>query len=299
MQSDVTWRYFNALKEKGEDVTFSILCFQGQRPFKKLCFDHRQYDGISALCEMAREQPPSGFKAPTLKSSPRPSILKRLSLLTLWWLRLWPGIGKAWRNRGPVAQPVSAFASLDQSAGTAAVLAALDKTSQRYLKASWWPRLWMVPVALYDQIHREIPPQNNVAFVDVRLYGETQVENITQQIRRDLLQGLYWGTGLSLNSALLLGATFFKFSLNFLHHFFRRTGTLTNLGTWTIPGLPADEWWAIQLTVAKLSPVGASMVEINGKLALGIQFHPSLGWSEEMAKEFMSEWKKNLLGQSK
>ncbi len=299
MQSDVTWRYFNALKEKGEDTSFSVVCFHGQKPFKKLCFDHRRYDGISALCEMARAQPAEGLKVPTLKSSPRPSSLKRLYSLSLWWLRLWPGIGRAWRHRGEAALAVSAFISLEQSAGTAAVLAALDKTSQRYLKPSLWPRLWMVPVALYDRIHREIPPQNNVAFVDVRLYGETQMGSISKQIRRDLHQGLYWGTGLSLNSALILGTAFFKFSLNFLHHFFRRTGTLTNLGSWTMPGLPADEWWAIQLTVAKLSPVGASMVEINGKLGLGIQFHPTLGWNETMAQTFVNEWKENLLGQGK
>ncbi len=302
MQSDVTWQYFNALKEKGEDVTFSIIGFHGQRPFKKLCFDHRHYDGITAVCEMARGLPQEGFTAPELKSSPRPHLLTRISYLALWWLRLWPGIGKTWKKRGEVEQTVSAFIHIDRSqwkgGGTAVVLAALDRTSQRYLTPSFLPRLWMVPVALYERISRELPPQNNVAFVDVRLFGQGNSRRVTQQMHRDLRQGLYWGTGLSLNCALLFGPSVFKFSLNFLHHFFRRTGTLTNLGAWTMPGLPDDEWWAIQLNVATLSPVGAGMMEINGHLGLGIQFHPTLRWNETMARNFMDEWKAEILSES-
>jgi hypothetical protein len=301
MQSDVTWKYFNALKEKGEDVTFSIVCFHGERPFKKLCFDHRRYDGVSALCEMARGLPQEGFIAPELKSSPRPHVLRRISYFALWWLRLWPGVGKAWRKRGEGEKAVSAFIHIDRSqwkgGGTAVVLAALDKTSQRYLAPSLWPRLWMVPVALYSQVKRDLPPQNNVAFVDVRLFSQGDVHTITKQMHRDLRQQLYWGTGLTLNAALLFGTSLFKFSLNFLHHFFRRTGTLTNLGAWTMPGLPDDEWWAIQLTVATLSPVGAGMMEINGQLGLGVQFHPTLQWNEAMAKSFVEEWKNELLSE--
>jgi hypothetical protein len=40
------------------------------------------------------------------------------------------------------------------------------------------------------------------------------------------------------------------------------------------------------------------MMEINGQLGLGVQFHPTLQWNETMANAFMEEWKAEILRQS-
>lgn len=304
-KKDIVWEYFDLLREHGEEASFTIKRFQGESPIDSVRFDHRNYDGISAMCELARTLPADGFTPPTLTVKLEPSLLKKFWLLLKWSLYLWPGIGKAWQTSNAKTRPVSAFVRLSPSewtnlktnGGTARVIAALDLTAQKYLQPSWLPRLWMIPVGLYPQITRDLPPRNRVSFVDLRLFETgTALKTITTQLRESLTEGRYWGSFLSMYALKLLGKKLFIRQLQFMHHFFRRTGTLTNVGDWKIPTLPPEEWWAVQVTVVKISPVGASMLEVNGNLGLSVQFHQCLGWSEAQAQAFVKEWKAHLLG---
>lgn len=303
---DIVWRYFDVLKQSGEETSFAIIRFRSERPLEKLTFDHRQYDGVSAICEIARKLPKEGFVPPHFKVAPKPSLFKRWMMLLTWSLQLFPGLGRQWKKGSGVRMAAQAFVSLSQKewsdiqtrkgAGTSAVLSSLDSLAQKYLTDSALPRLWMIPVGLYEKIDRSLYPQNKVAFVDVSLWSEgNQKEAIQSQLKRDLPKGLYWGSILTLHIVDLLGESGFLFSLKFMHHFFRRTGTLTNVGSWTIPGIPPEEWWAVQVTTVKMSPVGVGMLEINGQLGLGIQFHPSLRWNPIEAQKFALEFKKELL----
>ncbi len=301
---DVTWDYFDVLRLSGEEATFSIVRFQGEKPLEKLRYDHRDYDGISAICEIARKLPAETFQAPNLQIQPKPSLFKQFLLLIVWCARVSPGIGKSWLKNKGLYLPSSAFISITKNEAanlkysTADFLEALDRTAQPYLRKSLLPRLWMIPVGLYPQINRELPPLNRVSFVDVKLWNHSTTDKINSGIKRDLRSGLYWGSLLTLYTPRLLGKINFVFLLKVLHHFFRRTGTLTNLGQWTMKTQEANEWWAVDTTVVRISPVAASMIEINGCIGLGIQFHPSLRWTQSDAQKFMAEWKNNLLSQS-
>ncbi len=303
-KKDIVWEYFDLLREHGEEASFTIKRFQDESPIDSVRFDHRSYDGISAMCELARTLPVDGFTPPQLMVKAEPSNLKKLWLLLKWSVLLWPGVGRAWKKSSTNSDPVTAFirltpsewAPLKRSGGTAKVIAALDLTAQKYLKPSWLPRLWMIPVGLYPQISRDIPPKNRVSFVDLRLFEQGNAfQTVSSQLRESLSEGRYWGSFLSMYAIKLLGKKIFLWQLHFMHHFFRRTGTLTNLGDWKLATLPSDEWWAVQVTVVKISPVGASMLEVNGSLGLSVQFHQCLGWSEAQAQTFIKEWKAHLL----
>jgi hypothetical protein len=303
---DIVWRYFDVLKQSGEETNFTIHRYRSERPLEKLTFDHRQYDGVSAICEIARKLPSEGFVPPQFKVAPKPSLFKRCMMLLTWSRQLFPGVGRSWITGTGVRMSAQAFINISEKEwsdiqarkgnGTVAILSTLDVVAQKYLTDSPLPRLWMVPVGLYEKIDRSLHPQNKVAFVDVSLWSEgNQKEAIQSQLKRDLPKGLYWGSILTLHIVDLLGEQVFLFSLKFMHHFFRRTGTLTNVGSWSIPGIPTEEWWAVQVTTVKMSPVGVGMLEINGQLGLGFQFHPSLRWTPLDAQKFAIEWKKELL----
>jgi hypothetical protein len=302
---DIFWRYFNALREHGEDVSIQIARFRGERPLEKLTFDHRTYDGISAVCSMVRSLPAEGLVVPRLQVSPAPSTVGKLKRLFLWWWRLLPALGKSWKKKSGLLYAPAAFVHLTpqqwtdvqarKGRGTSVVLTALDRVAQKHLTPSLLPRLWMIPVALYDKLQRETPPQNNVSFVDVRLTGASSPETVSYLLKRELTQGIYWGATWVLPSALLLGEKFYGLVLYVLPYFFRRTGTLTNLGAWSIPGLAADEWWALQAPVAALSPMATGMLETNGYLGLSVKFHAGLRWTASDAQAFAEELKLELL----
>jgi hypothetical protein len=304
---DIVWRYFDTLKQSGEDTTFSIHRYRSERPLEKLTFDHRVYDGVSAVCELARKLPAEGFAPPQFKVVDKPNLFRRCLMLFRWSRQLFPGLGREWKEGSGVRIAAQAYIHIDKNewsdiqvrkgSPTNIILSSLDLVAQKYLKSSTLPRLWMIPVGLYDQIDRSLHPQNRVAFVDVSLWNKgNQITSIQGQLKRDLSKGLYWGSILSLNIVDLVGVKIFVFFLKFLHHLFRRTGTVSNFGAWKVTGIPSDEWWVIQMTTVRISPVGIGMIEVNGQLGVGIQFHSSLRWTPLEAQKFAQEWKKEILG---
>jgi hypothetical protein len=303
-KKDLFFRYFNALKISGEDATFSLVRLQGKQIVEKIVFDHRKYDGVSAICEISKRAEIGKVIPPTLNLALPPSISKKLFYLLQWYLHIFPALGRGWKVRNADEKSVSSYESLDveswkkiqtKKMGTAAVLESLDKTSLSYLKESQSSRIWMIPVGLYSSIDLNMSPRNQVSFIDIVLKGkQDQFPLIKNQLIRFLKGGQYWGNVLSLYPVKILGEIFFSKILKKIHHVFRKTGTLTNVGQWTIEGLDPVERWGIEATVAKVSPVGASMLEINGYLTLGVQFHPSLKFSQMDADEFIRMWKKNL-----
>jgi hypothetical protein len=303
---DVFWNYFEALRLSGEDISFALVRLRGTQILERISFDHRRYDGVSALCEYISQKKYTKATPPNLRSKAEPTMTKKIIHLFNWYRHLWPGLGRGWQKRSSKAQQVGSQIMLtpeewkgvqSQKPATVAVLEALDRVAQNYYLPSALPRLWMIPVGLYPMIDLSMSPSNRVSFVDMKLTGNKTEDQISTQLRDLLTQGQYWGSVLSLSIVHFFGVSLFSRLLALMPHFFRKTGTLTNVGQWEVPELEADESWSIAVTTVAISPVGASMLEINGKLALGIQFHKSLGWSPEQAESFAKEWKEQLLNQ--
>ena len=302
---DVFWRYFEALRLSGEDITFALVRLRGSTILERISFDHRRYDGVSALCEYLTQNKFTQVTPPSLRSSPEPGHFKKLLHLLSWYVHLWPGLGRSWKARSPHHQQVGSQISLseeewkrvqERKPATVAVLEALDRTAHAFYHPSRLPRIWMIPVGLYPTIDLSLEPSNRVSFIDLKLTGTDELENqIKTQLKTFLSQGQYWGNALTLDIVRLLGVRLFSKILKPMPHFFRKTGTLTNVGQWRIPSLDPDETWSIAVTTVGISPVGASMLEINGKLSLGIQFHAKLAWTQAQAQDFVQEWKARLL----
>lgn len=307
MKRDVFWKYFESFRLRGEDIHFTLVRSNPQSILERITFDHRYYDGISAICEYSRQRKLSVTSLPNLLTTPEPSVIKKLSQLFSWYKHIFPGLAQDWNRGSRSSIQVGARTSIDVASwkelqkikpGTVAVLEALDKVSLKYLKPSNLPRIWMIPVGLYPSIDIQTPPSNRVSFIDIKLSESSNTHpEIKSQLKKFLSTGQYWGNLYSTYVVHFLGVRMFSLLLFFLPYFFRKTGTLTNIGQWKINHLPENEYWSIDVTVVKLSPVGASMLEINGQLGLGVQFHSSLGYTQEMADSFITEWRDELLNQ--
>lgn len=291
--------YFSGFKKAGIDTVFEIHRHQGEKVSERHAFDHVDYDGLSAMLEMVRKFPPEGMKLPKVSVPNKPSSWKRLFELARWYVRFFPFKPSLWKSLGESklasASLLFSHVSNDKMLN-ARLLLSLDQVVKEHLLKPTKRRMWMLPVGLYPMVLRELPPLNRVSFVDLSVDDQTDVIELEAQIKRELKSLSYWGTMLTMWPARLMGQWMFSLLARTLHLSFRRTGTFSNMGEWTIPSLPADEWWSFgKGVVARMSPFEAAAVTINGKLGVSVHFHASLGWSDERALEFLINWKTKYL----
>jgi hypothetical protein len=146
-------------------------------------------------------------------------------------------------------------------------------------------------VAMYEKIDFTINGGNQTSFIDVEINQKTNLENLKAQIHQSLKDQSYWGTILTLYLVTLMGINLFALYLRTAHLSFRRTGTLTNMGEWKIPGLPADEWWVFgDGMVALMNPMVATAMVVNGNLGVSAIFHESIGMNSDQAMDFINKW---------
>lgn len=301
---DYIQTYFECFKATGTDTTLEINRMRGSEVIEAISFDHVTHDGISIMTELARRYPAEGFMAPTLVVKPKPSMSKRLLELAKWYIRHYPFMPPKWKefSRGKTHNSngkvmIENWKSGDQSVSlNTKLLFALDQTSREHLTNTKPARVWMTPVGMYTSISRETSPKNRVSFIDIEVGNQSTLADVQTASKEQLKNLSYWGTILTMALPQVLGKFLFKYVAKYTHLVFRRTGTLTNLGEWTIPGLAPDEWWTFgQLSVAKMAPVAGTAIMVNGKLGLSVHFHPIVGFSDAEAQDFAEKWKANFL----
>lgn len=283
--------YFRCLDEAGEKMTFELVKFKENRT-EELSFNHLTYDGASALCEVLNSLP-GQKKLPDLKVSTPPTLMKRLWMATVWWYSV--SYRPFFRPKGnSPGQYLSGFRTLkvkDETNLNARILLALHQAFETRKNT-----LWMLPVSLHPKLKLGMPPQNNVSFIDVKITSEDYELSVRKKISQQLKQKVYWGTIYSMLIPKLLGKTIFIRIFPYFHWFLHRTGTFTNLGKWEIENL--HEAWGIRATVVPLNPVGASALQINSELTLGLQLHPCLKLSRAELNQILDRWQSLLQAQS-
>lgn len=295
--------YFECFRDSGMKTVFQVFRMRGNEKVEAHPFDHVHYDGISAITELARKFPVDGFNAPALTLKPKPHVVKRIYELLKWYVRFYPFMPSKWKSFSDNEKEITTaitqvpdWASTDTKISiNTKLLLALDQTSRKYLMNAK-PRVWMSPVGLYNKVTRDISPANRVSFIDLKIANNSTLEDVQEESKSQLKELNYWGTILTMYISVFFGKWFFTKFAKIVHLTFRRTGTFSNMGEWTIPGIPQDEWWVFgEGCVAKMSPVEGTAIVINGKMGLSVHFHPSLGIDHTRAQTFINEWKDNFL----
>lgn len=296
--------YFECFKRAGISTLFEIHRMQGDNVIEKIPFDHVTHDGISAVLEVARKFPSDGFRSPKLVLKPRPSLLKQWIELMKWYTNFMPSLPAKWKTfKGNPADVVSAAVEIENwnsndpriSVNTY-LLFALDQTSKEYLTNGNNPRVWMAPVGLYDGVKRDLPPSNRVSFIDIKIKNSSTPLDVQNSAKSQLMALNYWGTLLIMKYSVRMGRFLFIQYAKVLHHFFRRTGTFSNMGEWTLTGIDPKEWWVFgRGCVAKMSPVEGTAMVVNGRMGISIHFDHSLKLTQKDAQIFVKRWKENYL----
>lgn len=296
--------YFEGFRSAGISTMFEIHRMQGNNLVEKFSFDHVNYDGISAVLEVARKFPEEGFMSPKLVLKPKPSFLYRLKELAKWYAAFYPFMPPKWKTQtGNPTDVISAVIEIEnwqssdvKTSVNTKLLFALDLTSKEYLTNGEKPRVWMTPVGLYNGVSRDLPPSNRVSFIDIKIKHTSSEDEIQESAKRQLMERHYWGTIMTMRLPQIIGKYLFKLAAKNMHLFFRRTGTFSNMGEWTIPGIDPKEWWVFgRGCVAKMSPVEGTAMIVNGRLGISVHFDPSLKMTREDAQIFVKRWKENYL----
>jgi hypothetical protein len=158
--------------------------------------------------------------------------------------------------------------------------------------------LWMLPVSLHQHISLGMKPQNNVSFIDVKVKTSDTSLDLKTKINHELKSGSYWGTIYSLIIPKLLGKSLLIKTFPYFRIFLKRSGTFTNVGKWIVPSVEANESWGIKATVVSLNPLGASALQVNNQLTIGLQIHPSLGLPKHKLDRILDLWQSALQSQS-
>lgn len=296
--------YFECFRAAGINTIFRIYRMQGSVKVAERSFDHVDYDGISAVTELARQFPAEGFVAPRLTVKPKPSLLKCAWELAKWYARFYPFMPPKWKTYPDKKSGITCAiievenwkkTDLEISVNTK-LLFALDLASKEFLTNSEKPRVWMTPVGMYNGITREIEPSNRVSFIDIKIKKDSTQKDVQFSAKKQLLELNYWGTIGTMWYSTLFGKAPFIFFTKHMHLVFRRTGTFSNMGEWKIPGIPQNEWWTFgQGCVADISPVEGTAIVINDRMGLSLHIHESIGMPQTEADRFISRWKEIYL----
>jgi len=295
-----TQKYFEAFSRIGVSTELRLFQMKGSEIATEGSYDHADYDGISAVMGFANSLGYHKVYPPKLSYSPPVGWRKAFRELARWYFAFFPFKTALWK-KNPPTQRVSAWErwnvpeSLSSSDLNALLLLSLDQTSLKYLEHQRAARMWMIPVGLYQDIESAKGSGNAVSFIDVSIDDSTSSHSLKDQIRSYLKNRTHWGTLLTIKPVALFGVWAFSQFLKIAHLSFRRTGTLTNVGSWKVPELSEDEWWVFgDGMVAKMNPVIGTALMVNGKLGVSIIFDASLGKSKKDAEIFLTEWKLNL-----
>lgn len=300
MKNDFTHKYFKAFSRIGVSTELVLFQMKDEKIISKKGYDHADYDGLTAVSGFANSLGHSQFSSPKITySSPLP-FWKSFRELLRWYMDFFPFKSSLWKSKKPT-QRVSAWqkwnppADLTSSELNARLLLSLDETSKEHLQNSKKARMWMIPVGLYPDLEATKEKGNAVSFIDVSIDDATTPKTLNDQIRFYLKKGTHWGTLLTIKPAGIFGVWLFSQFLKTAHLSFRRTGTLTNVGNWEVPGLPEDEWWVFgDGMVARMNPAIGTALMVNGKLGVSIIFDASVGKSKDDAQVFLSSWKINF-----
>lgn len=305
--------WFKVLEERGEFSSFSVIEETSEGERLETDFFHGDMDGIGGFLTIMKERGETEFILPELPKRPSPSsfvyavsffhYLTRIPFYSAGWkLReRWSKksekpLARAWGTlTKEETERVWAKAKALGVSRNTYFLYHLDRALRPYIKDSFFPRYWLIPVNLRTDFtdHRG----NITGFIDARITDRIQLGSLDQKLKKALLRGEALGGHVGITIGRFIGPFLLRF-LVVVNDFLQvRTGVFTNLGNWkSREGTSLRSKWFGFPPVIKAQPFGAMTGSMNGEQSLTVVFHPSLTRSPEIAQECLESWKKNLIG---
>lgn len=316
MKIDWVAETFSSLRDCGEDISIVYGKNSGSpadtepRWFE---LQHNEYDGVSGLARLLREQGLRVEKLPVLRDD-RLTFFRGLQGV----FACLPGLKvrrQQWKSGFDWTRPVS-FLPVNQrvawrlftEAQTESVVAAakaagvtvntyllfhLDRVVSAELTPPTAGTRWMIPVNLRGAVTRPAvdPPQMSFLAVDVeRGASARQLQASIDRLKRN---GFHWGMWLMLQLSRLVGVDGMRREVRKREkQEFGATGMFSNLGVWDIAG--AGNWIFCPATTRSY-PVGAGCITISGRMAVTMQLHDGLGRDLQTSRSLLEAWSQACL----
>ncbi len=273
---------------------------------------HAQYDGLGALATLLDEAvtpPHAGLpaarsvspanRAERLRAFAR-IVARKSSTATL------RGHDLAWRARGGVGlrclpEDHAVAWRCFSRAETAAIVAGARTEGVTVNSALLWALarataaemdgdagVWLVPVNLRGLVQQRVPHANHIGFLHVRVGRDASARGVHDAVRGEIARGAHWGAWTLANLGEALGERAIEGIARARRPGRRGTlGVFSNLGA--LDGDGRDAWLFCPPTSLS-QPLAVGALTWNGRLALLLQFHPSLSRSAADARALLDRW---------
>jgi hypothetical protein len=303
-----TW--FPMMERLGESTVMSFYRYGPEGLRERHVLKHTDYDGMGAMRLLLHGPGARNRPLEQTREKRPPHWLKiLLAILRHAWMTfthtvLWKGYDPRRVGRAPAVAWVSfdvadsgalkAYAASRKTSLNILLLLALERATRPRMIAGGRTR-WSIPVNLRGAtgLPEEVP--NQFSLIDVICPPGMEVEDLHRRVVRKLKQGNHWANWALMHYGKHAG-------LKRAEEAFRNgyakprpgTGGISSVGEWDSERVAPDEAWVVFGPTSKLSPVSMATAAVNGKLAVTLQIHPSLGSTTESTAEHMEGWLKEL-----
>ena len=312
MTTDRIGMVFELLEELGEDprFQFSLRQVASVEPMATLTISHAECDGFGAMSRLLRREG-IAYVAPAQRAdAPAPSWRERLRALVRI-VRYRPASPlvlvprtTTWKPGDRVTQRPEAgrILSAEESAAIFAAARAAGASVTSYLLhglteavatalAEPSPTVtWAVPVNMRGPV-RIADDANGSSLTPVDVPRGDTPAAVHGALQAALAANLHWGKWDQLNLAARLGRRILrkKIAAHYATAGTARLGVFSNVGVWS--GATAPDVGVIAYGVPVLpDPLCAIALTWNGKLALSLRAHPSLGVDDATVAGWLEAW---------
>lgn len=314
MKNDATGIWFEAFKSLGEptDIIFDFKLKEEKNP-QIVKYPHSLGDGTAALYEISAIRNLSIEKTVEIKSPPPIKFLTYLKQILFFNYHARPRREKLWPfiitpcttietlyahlvlDKNTLLELKSKLKSKNVSLNTH-LLHSLNLATCQCLSPLRKDLVWIVPVNFRRELGLKVDAPGNLAANFTCVIKDESALELQQKISHLLKSKRHWGTWFWQNTSSWMTFGLVKFLTKARLHPNYCAGIFTNLGEWQ--STTEFSHFAFFVNPILSHPIGASSLELNNELNLGLRLYPSLPLNSEQLQIFLQTWKSNILSEN-
>jgi hypothetical protein len=299
---------YQVAEELGEDIDIVIFKFdKGSESFNFFKRKHSQFDGLSAMADVLKQQGAIVKKLPMQSIGKEPGTWKSIKLMKQFLSTNGKATAK-WKDQvdfeivGKSKGFIFTFFSKEQTKKilehkrtslSSFLIHSLDEVSLDFFIDREGMRKWILPLNMRQRNKHEQYYGNCTASFVLHT-GEGRTES---DIQNELLEAIkrddHWGSWFYTNMPKYLGKTLLKRIASKLRN--NGHGYLTHMGKWPTKNIVLkeeneQELWMTASIPSRVVPLAAACILWNDQLALTLRTHPCLKQELGETGELMKAW---------
>lgn len=303
---------YSVAEELGEDI--DIVIFKFDKKSEKFNFfkrKHSEYDGLSAMADILKENGAKVKKLPMQSIGKEPSFLKSVQLMrqflsfngktTAKWKENidFEIVGKSKgfcfcyfdknQTKDILAKKRTSLSSF--------LIYSLDKASLDFFIDEDGLRKWILPLNMRQRKKHEQYYGNCTASFVLHTGPHIREDDIQNELLESIKRDDHWGSWFYTNTAKYIRKPLLKFIASRLRN--NGHGYLTHMGKWPSKNinkqLDENEIWMTASIPSRVVPIAAACILWDDQLCLTLRTHPSLKQDLKQMNLLMKSWIREML----